>query len=255
VFSGKSKQWFASCSRWPDCEGTLPLNDDGTVGEPEPEPEPDPNVVCPEDGGLMIPRTGKFGLFYGCENYPKCKGILNVQNRAVYKDPDTGEVKPFRSPTDPAQLHGAAHVAVRQAVPRLHRLPDDQFAIWSVPLAFPCPECGAPLRPPPKNRKVPTVVCTHPELEHVFEADDFDLPEVVTMEVVPATPPTTPKPAAPPCPNRTSGRSRSTCVWSTPAPQAQARQEGREEVAKKTAKKSTAKKSAAKKAAAKKATD
>ncbi len=188
VFSGKSKQWFASCSRWPDCDGTLPLNDDGTVGEPEPEPEPDPNVICPEDGGLMVPKSGKFGTFYGCENYPKCKGIRNVQNRAVYKDAD-GVIRPFRSPTDPEHSYMELRTS-RYGKPFLGSTgyPDDQFAIWSVPLAQPCPECGAPLRKPPKNRKVPTPICAHPELEHVFEADDFDLPEVVTMQVMEGVP-------------------------------------------------------------------
>ena len=185
VFSGKSKQWFASCSRWPDCEGTLPLNDDGTVGEPEPEPEPDPNVVCPEDGGLMIPRTGKYGLFFGCENYPKCKGILNVQKRVVFKDPQTGAITPFRSPVDGTSFLELRTSRYGKPFVGSTGYPDDQFAVWSVPLAFPCPECGAPLRPPPKNRKVPTVICTNPAVEHVFEADDFDLPEVTTIEVVP----------------------------------------------------------------------
>ena len=185
VFSGKSKQWFASCSRWPDCDGTLPLNDDGTVGEPEPEPEPDPNVVCPEDGGLMIPRKGKYGLFFGCENYPKCKGITNVQQRAVYKDPESGEITPFRSPTDPENSFMELRTS-RYGKPFLGSTgyPDDQFAIWSVPAAFPCPDCGAPLRKPPRNRKVPTLICAGPELEHHFETDDFEVPEVVTMEVV-----------------------------------------------------------------------
>jgi DNA topoisomerase-1 len=184
VFSGKSKQWFASCSRWPDCDGTLPLNDDGSVGEPEPEPEPDPNVVCPEDGGLMVPREGKFGLFYGCENYPQCKGIINVQNRAVYEDAD-GHVKAFRSPTDPSSFMELRRSRYGKPFLGSTGYPDDQFAIWSVPLSHPCPQCGAPLRKPPKNRKVPTVICAGPELEHVFEADSFDLPTVTTMEVVP----------------------------------------------------------------------
>ena len=184
VFSGKSKQWFASCSRWPDCDGTLPLNDDGSVGEPEPEPEPDPNVVCPEDGGLMIPREGKFGLFYGCQNYPKCKGILNVQNRAVYRDGD-GEIVAFRSPTDPNSFMELRRSRYGKPFLGSTGYPDDQFAIWSVPLSHPCPECGAPLRKPPKNRKVPTVICAGPELEHVFEADTFELAQVTTMEVVP----------------------------------------------------------------------
>lgn len=183
VFSGKSSQWFASCSRWPDCDGTLPLNDDGTVGEPEPEPEPDPNVVCDLDGGLMIPRDGKYGLFFGCENYPKCKGIRNVQNRAVYTDTD-GRVKAFRSPTDPESFMELRKSRYGKPFLGSTGYPDDQFAIWSVPLSHPCPECGAPLRKPPKNRKVPTVICAGPTMEHVFEADEFDLPEITTMEVV-----------------------------------------------------------------------
>ena len=186
VFSGKSKSWFASCGDWPDCDGTLPLNDDGTVGEPEPEPEPDPNVICPEDGGMMIPKTGRFGRFYGCENYPKCKGITNVQHRAVYKDAD-GEVKAFRSPTSSAAFMEKRTSRYGKPFLGSTGYPDDQFAIWSLPLAQPCPECGAPLRKPPKNRKVPTVVCTGPTLEHVFEAEDFDLPEVVAIEVVPGS--------------------------------------------------------------------
>ncbi|MBW3659025.1 MAG: type I DNA topoisomerase [Actinobacteria bacterium] len=183
VFSGKSKQWFASCSRWPDCQGTLPLNDDGTVGEPEPEPDPDPNVLCLECGQPMLLRSGKFGQFYGCPDYPKCKGIRNLSQRAVHLDGD--EWKPFISPTD-----GKSHMELRTS--RYGKpfvgsagYPDDQFAIWSVPIADPCPECGAPLRPPPRNRKVPTAICTHPEIEHHFELDSFDQPSVHTIDVVP----------------------------------------------------------------------
>lgn len=29
--------------------------------------------ICPECGGKMVLRNGKYGQFYGCENYPKCK--------------------------------------------------------------------------------------------------------------------------------------------------------------------------------------
>jgi DNA topoisomerase-1 len=62
--------------------------------------------------------------------------------------------------------------------------PEDQFAIWSIPVADPCPRCQAPLRQPPKSRKVPTAICTHPEIEHHFEADDFDLPSIHTIDTV-----------------------------------------------------------------------
>ena len=29
--------------------------------------------VCPQCGGNLIMRTGKYGTFYGCSNYPKCR--------------------------------------------------------------------------------------------------------------------------------------------------------------------------------------
>ena len=31
------------------------------------------NGVCPTCGGKLIERQGRFGYFYGCSNYPKCK--------------------------------------------------------------------------------------------------------------------------------------------------------------------------------------
>ncbi|MCC5949216.1 MAG: type I DNA topoisomerase [Nitriliruptoraceae bacterium] len=184
VFSGKSKQWFASCSRWPDCDGTLPLNDDGTVGEPEPEPEPDEDVRCQECGKAMLLRSGRFGRFYGCVDYPKCKGIRNLQQRLMYRDAQD-EVQPFRSPTDPE------HSFLERRTSRYGKpfvgstgYPDDVFAVWSLPIATPCPECGAPLRPPPKNRKEPVAVCTHPKINHTFDLDDFEVPSVATWTVV-----------------------------------------------------------------------
>lgn len=33
--------------------------------------------VCPRCGGQLVLRHGKFGPFYGCSNYPKCKFTLN----------------------------------------------------------------------------------------------------------------------------------------------------------------------------------
>ena len=71
-FRGQEFTWYEDrCTGCASCAKYCPL---GTI-KIETNPEPDPNVVCPEDGGLMIPREGKYGLFYGCENYPKCKGI------------------------------------------------------------------------------------------------------------------------------------------------------------------------------------
>ena len=31
------------------------------------------NGRCPSCGGRLVKRQGKYGVFYGCSNYPKCK--------------------------------------------------------------------------------------------------------------------------------------------------------------------------------------
>ena len=29
--------------------------------------------ICPQCGGTLVRRNGKYGSFYGCSNYPRCK--------------------------------------------------------------------------------------------------------------------------------------------------------------------------------------
>ena len=33
--------------------------------------------ICPHCGGTLTQRTGRYGTFYGCSNYPKCKFTYN----------------------------------------------------------------------------------------------------------------------------------------------------------------------------------
>jgi len=33
--------------------------------------------ICPKCGGTLVLRNGKYGSFYGCSNYPKCKYTLS----------------------------------------------------------------------------------------------------------------------------------------------------------------------------------
>jgi len=32
--------------------------------------------ICPKCGGKLVDRTGKYGDFIGCSNYPKCRYTL-----------------------------------------------------------------------------------------------------------------------------------------------------------------------------------
>ena len=32
--------------------------------------------ICPKCNGDLVPRNGRYGSFYGCSNYPKCKYVI-----------------------------------------------------------------------------------------------------------------------------------------------------------------------------------
>ena len=38
------------------------------------------DLKCPQCGGMLVERSGKFGKFLGCSNYPKCKFTKKIQN-------------------------------------------------------------------------------------------------------------------------------------------------------------------------------
>jgi ssDNA-binding Zn-finger/Zn-ribbon topoisomerase 1 len=40
------------------------------------------NVKCPDCDGDMVSRTGKYGTFWGCKDYPKCKGTRDSMGRS-----------------------------------------------------------------------------------------------------------------------------------------------------------------------------
>lgn len=73
------KEWFWACTGYKDgCKFTT--NDN--KGKPAPKTEKPAaikaDIDCPDCGKAMYKRKGKFGDFYGCSDYPKCKKIVKV---------------------------------------------------------------------------------------------------------------------------------------------------------------------------------
>ncbi|MFQ1047788.1 DNA topoisomerase family protein [Avibacterium paragallinarum] len=66
---------FIGCSHYPDCDYIV-------HEELEPEQE---HLPCPACGkGKLVPRRGRQGkVFYGCDQFPKCKFTLASQPYAV----------------------------------------------------------------------------------------------------------------------------------------------------------------------------
>lgn len=52
------------------------------------------NEKCPEDGGELVYRYGRYGKFIACENYPDCKYNRPLENKVKKQAEPTGEMCP-----------------------------------------------------------------------------------------------------------------------------------------------------------------
>ncbi|MCG8619124.1 MAG: topoisomerase DNA-binding C4 zinc finger domain-containing protein, partial [Desulfobacterales bacterium] len=59
-----------------------PVDREGKPHNPE-----ETDIACPECGKPMIKRTGRFGPFLSCSDYPDCKGIVNLDKNGAVKLP------------------------------------------------------------------------------------------------------------------------------------------------------------------------
>jgi len=67
---------FEACSNYPECKHIK--NEKTIVKDKEKEKEPEyvEDMTCTKCGGKVVIKNGRFGKFYACSNYPKCKTIL-----------------------------------------------------------------------------------------------------------------------------------------------------------------------------------
>lgn len=68
------------------------------TGRPVVETWPEEGLTCPDCGGEMQMKTGRFGPYWGCTAYPKCQFIANMRGeakkRAEAESPTPAKPKP-----------------------------------------------------------------------------------------------------------------------------------------------------------------
>ncbi|MBN1550163.1 type I DNA topoisomerase [bacterium] len=65
---------FLSCASFPDCKGILPFPEAGKNVEKTKHKGFLTSAKCPDCGALLVLKSGRFGRFLACQNFPKCKG-------------------------------------------------------------------------------------------------------------------------------------------------------------------------------------
>lgn len=124
---------FLACPNYPKCKNTKNLDENGNIAEPT-QPEVS-DVVCEKCGALMVVKTGRYGKFLACPNFPKCKNIVNLD----------GE-KTDDAPLPPCPKCGKPLKKIttrRSTFYGCSGYPDCDFTASSRPTDEKCPQCGS----------------------------------------------------------------------------------------------------------------
>ena len=125
---------FLACTGYPDCKTTRRLVQGTRIAHEPDEPLEEKCTLC---GNHLVKKHGRFGEFIGCSGYPKCK----------YTRPITLGIKCPKCHEGEFVRRGSAGKGGRGR-PRIFygcsRYPDCDFTTPHMPIAEPCPKCGAP---------------------------------------------------------------------------------------------------------------
>jgi len=86
---------------------------------------------CPKCGAPLVIRISKFGRFYGCSNFPKCKYTAPFSESGI-KCPKCKKGEIVQKKTKKGKIFYACNL-----------WPECDFALWEKPTGKTCPQCGS----------------------------------------------------------------------------------------------------------------
>lgn len=140
---------FIGCTGYPDCGYTRAMKEDAAQAATADEEVE--GRTCPDCGGALKIKHGRYGKFIGCGNYPKCKHIesLNKPADTGVECPECKQGKIVKRQSRRGKVFFSCS-----------RYPDCKYAIWNEPVAQSCPSCAWPILTIKKTKKRGTeLVC------------------------------------------------------------------------------------------------
>lgn len=147
---------FLACPNYPKCRNTKAVDKQGNVVEKVTVQPKSAGFTCENCGADMVIRTGKFGEFYACSNYPQCRTTKQ-------KIQETG----VNCPKCNARIV-VRHSKDRRVFYSCERYPECDYSSWDMPLQDKCPDCGSMLV---YKKAKKSAVCTNPNCHFERQQD------------------------------------------------------------------------------------
>lgn len=154
---------FAACPNYPECKNTKPLDGNGQVKTEDEKPVQVTGQICDSCGGNLVLRNGRYGNFYACENFPKCKFTKQITKTIGVPCPNCG--------ADIVSKRGKN----KSFFFSCEKYPECNFSSWDQPLPEKCPECGGMLLKKKGNNLIycsNKEKCSYSRIEENNEAED-----------------------------------------------------------------------------------
>ena len=94
-------------------------------------PEKVSEIICEKCGANMVYKTGRFGEFLACPNYPECKNTKAIVKEIDVPCPKCGNKVVIKKSKKGSSFYGC------------EKYPECDFVSWDKPLDEKCEECGA----------------------------------------------------------------------------------------------------------------
>ncbi len=142
---------FAACPSYPECKTTMNLDRDGNLApvEEKKADEVVEGMKCEICGGPVVLKTGRFGEFYACQDYPKCRFTRQKSKKIGVACPKCGG--------DIVEKHSR-----KSTFYGCDNYPKCDFSLWDEPVGKNCPVCGQML----VKKKNGTVLCSSKECKY-----------------------------------------------------------------------------------------
>lgn len=148
---------FVGCANYPDCDFTMNIGEDPAAAQArrqavrEADAELDRN--CPECGdGRLGVKSGRFGTFIGCSNYPKCRHTESLPTGIKCPECGEGDLTERRGKGKGRRFYGCSRYPdcdyTQQGAPRVAQCEECDFPVAEVRRSegeetLRCPRCGA----------------------------------------------------------------------------------------------------------------
>ena len=147
---------FLACTGYPDCKNakSYEFDSEGKIVAKEPEVT---NEKCPKCEKPMLIKTGRFGQFMACSNYPECKTTRPIPlDFKCVREGCGGDLVTRRSRRG-RMFYGC------------NKYPDCSYVSWDPPVKEECPKCKAPFMSERKLKKMRRLTCPVDSCGHVIE--------------------------------------------------------------------------------------